>query len=627
LSLEQLMNVEVTVASRSEQKLFDAPAAVYVISGDELRRQGFTNVQEALRMVPGFYVARWTSNMWDVTARGFSRGFANQLLVMIDGINVYTPLFAGVWWQLQEIDMADVERIEVVRGPGASLWGQNAVNGIVNVVTKHASETQGWRADTTLGDEERRVAGRYGGKLGDDDYFRTWLVASDHDPLVDSNGDPADFEDWQIGKAGFECDWNLDGGDRLRLLGNAYSARIGEEYFSALPAPPYITFVRDHTPKTGVNLLASWEHPSGAATLDKVTATYSRDNQKQVDFQLKIDSFDLEWQRRAPLTDDNIVTFGLGYHFIASDLPGDFTYTFDPDHNTTYTARAFIQDEILVPAHDLKFVLGAEVENNEYTQNEIQPSVRAIWTPKETQALWAAVSRAVRTPSIEENYLRYRIPTATPGDFLIYTGSESVDPEDLIAYEVGWRTQATDSVALDTTAFYNDYSNMVTREPGPVYTQGGINYTPLVFDNMGKSQAWGVEIAADWVATTNWHLRAAYTFFEQNNQLESAGNDAGYKRIDHSFPENQANLRSYLDLGDHWELDAGVYYVDSVPYLSNDAYIRTDVRLGYNPTPNWRFSLGVQNALKARHAEEGQGQVGIGSEVERNVYVNLSWSQ
>lgn len=627
MSLEQLMNVEVSVTSRSEQKLFEAPAAVYVISGDELRRQGFTNLQEAMRMVPGFYVARYTSNQWDVTARGFSRGFANQLLVMIDGITVNTPLFAGVWWHLQEIDMADIERIEVVRGPGASLWGQNAVNGIVNVVTKHASETQGWRADTTIGDEERRVATRYGGKMGDDDFFRTYVVASDHDPLVDSTGDSIDFEDWQIGKAGFECDWNLSGGDRLRLLGNAYSARIGEEYFSALPVAPYITFNQDHTPKTGVNLLASWEHPSGAATMDKVTATYSRDNQKQVDFQLAIDSFDLEWQRRAPLSDENVLTFGLGYHFVASDLPGDFTYTFDPSHNTTYTARAFIQDEILFPAEDLKVVLGAEVENNEYTQNEVQPSARAIWTPTETQAVWVGVSRVVRTPSIEENYLRYRIPTAVPGNFLIYTGSENVEPEDLLAYEIGWRAQATERISLDTTAFFNDYSNMVTRERAAPYTQGGINYSPRVFDNMGESQAWGVEIAADWVATQSWRMRAAYTYFEQNNQLESGSTDLGYKLIDHSFPENQANLRSYYDLGDQWELDCGIYYVDSVPYLNNDSYIRTDVRLGYNPSPNWRFSLGVQNALKQRHAEEGKGQIGVGSEVERNVYCNLSWSQ
>ena len=626
LTLEQLMNVEVTVASRSEQKLLDAPAAVYVISGDELRRQGFTSIQEALRMVPGFFVARWTSNMWDVTARGFSRGFANQLLVMIDGINVYTPLWAGVWWHLQEIDMADVERIEIIRGPGASVWGQNAVNGIVNVVTKPTSQTQGWRADTVLGDEERRAATRFGGMLGDDDYYRVYAVASDHDPLVDSTGDAIDFEDWQIGKAGFQCDWNLVGGDKLRLLGNAYTASIGEEYFIALPVAPYLTYAQDHTPKTGANLLCSWEHASSGGTTDKVVAVYSRDNQKQIDFQLQIDSFDVDWSRRQPLASENTLTYGLGYHFVASDLPGRFTYTFDPAKTTTYTARAFVQDEIAFPAHDFRLVLGTEVENNGYTQNEIQPSVRGIWTPTETQAVWAAVSRVVRTPSIEENYVRFRIPQANPGEFDIYTGSKDVDAEDLLAYEIGWRVQPADDIALDMTAFYNDYANMVTRELGTPYVQAGNTYTPLEYDNLGRAEAWGFELGADWVATANWHMRAGYAFFEQNNQIDSTSTDTGFKRIARSYPQNQANLRSYLDLGDDWELDCGVYYVDAVSYLDNPAYIRTDVRLGYNPTPNWRFSLGVQNALRERHPEEGQDQIGVGSEIERNVYVGLSWS-
>ncbi len=626
LSLEELLDVEVSIVSRSDQKLSDSPAAVYVLTGDELRRSGFTTIQEALRMVPGFYVGRFTSTSWEVTARGFSGPFASDLQVMVDGVSVYTPLFAGVWWELQALDMDDVERIEIIRGPGASLWGANAVNGVINVITKHASETHGVRVTGLVGHENRETAVRFGGQLEEGVDYRVWFKGSENSPLVDSLGDPAN-EHWAIGKLGFRTDWTRANGDRLTLLGNAYSARVQESYEVAFPTAPFSYVENDTTPKNGGFLLGTWERDDSATSSMKLSAWWSKDFQKQVDFRMDIDVFDVDFQRTKDLSSDNTLTWGLGWRGVVSHLPSDFTYTFDPISRVQSTPRLFVHDEVRFPDERASVTFGAQVEHTSFTGFEFQPSVRALWNPRENQTYWASFSRAVRTPSIEENDIIFRLPFDDfSGDFFVEEGSEMYDSEKVDAVEFGWRWSPSETLAFDATAFYNHTDEKRTIEFGTPYSAGGLNFFPFVFDNKSSANAYGLEVACDWDATSDWRIRSGYTLFKQHTDLDADSFDVSLPS-DESAPKNQLNLRSYYDLSEHWELDVGAYYVDDVPGFANGSYTRVDARLGWNPNPSLRFSLGVQNAFTDQHPETGEDLIGVGSEVERNVYFSLSWSR
>lgn len=627
LPLEELLEMEVSIASRSEQRIVDAPAAVYVLTGDEIRRAGFTTIQEALRMVPGFFVGRWTSNSWQVTARGFSGYFASDLLVMIDGVSVYTPLFAGVWWELQALDMADVERIEIVRGPGASFWGANAVNGVINVVTKHAVDTHGTSVGAFVSAENRELAVRWGGALAEDVDFRAWFKGADASPLVDSLGDPAD-EHLRIGKVGFRTDWTRPNGDRFTLLGNAYTAGMQESYEVAFPTAPFSYIENDTTPKSGGFLMGSWEHQDAPDSSMRLSAWWSKDFQKQVDFSMNIDIFDVDFERRRELSADNTLAWGFGYRAIVSHLPSEFTYTFDPISRVQHTPRAFVQDEVRFPEQHAVVTLGAQVEQTTFSGLEVQPTVRARWNPRENHTYWASFSRAVRTPSIEENDIVFRLPFDDfSGDFFVEQGSDSYDSEKVNVAEFGWRWTASESLAFDVATFYSHTKDKRTLEFGTPYSSGGLNFFPFIFDNKARANAYGIEVAADWDATDRWRIRSAWSFFRQHTELDADSNDFGLPSVDHATPTNQFNVRSYYDLGRDWEFDVGAYYVDDVPAFSNPSYTRVDARLGWNPSENLQFAIGVQNAFMDQHPETGEDVIGVGTEVERNAYFTVRWSR
>ncbi|HVS17641.1 MAG TPA: TonB-dependent receptor, partial [Planctomycetota bacterium] len=629
LSLEELMNLEVTVASRVSEGFMGAPAAVYVITGDELRRSGFTTLPEAMRMVPGFFVAQWYASAWDLTSRGFSAAFSNQLLVMIDGVSVYTPLYAGVFWELQAIPISQVDRIEVIRGPGASLWGANAVNGIINVVTKNSADTQGALISGTIGSTERIASTRYGFPISEHGTMSVWVVGQDFDGLVDADGEDDPFDDWGILKGGFRADWSLPDGDVLRLQGNVYTASIGEGYGVSDPLDPTnFQFVLDDTPKVGFSLLGAWEFARSESSNTRLQAWYSRDNYKQVDFEVAIDQFDVEFQQTHALNANNDLIWGVGSRFIYSDLPGDFTLTFEPESRTQFNPRVFVQDQWRVPAADLTFVLGASLEDNTFTGIEFQPTARIAWQPTERQTWWGAVSRAVRTPSIVENDRVLNIQQDFAGNYLTLLGSDDVVAEDLLAYELGWRWRPSDRISLDLAGFVNDYDNLITIEDGTPFTDGINTFFPLVVDNKGSATAWGFEAAVDVAVTRRWKLRSAYTLFYILAETDADSTDPIFTSIEDSSPKNQANLRSYLDLGDRWELDLGVYYVDHVEIFDTPSYLRADARLGFNPEPGVAFSIGVQNAFDPHHPEDNPpGVSGFGTEVERNVYMRLTLSR
>ncbi len=625
LSLEELMNIEVTVASRSEKPISRSPSAVYVISGDEIRRAGHSSVQEALRMAPGFLVGHWQTNTWDVTARGFTSRFNNNLLVLVDGVNVYDLFSAeGVRWHLQSLDVEEIDRIEVIRGPGATLWGQNAVNGVVNIVTKSAAETQGSKVRALAGDEERQFHARHGAAWGEKSFVRAWVLGLDRDPLLGYAPGSADtsFEDTQLYKAGFRGDFALEDGASLTVLSQAYAGRMGEGYTVGFPTAPFYQSLTDDTPQNGGSIALAWSRPREDGGADRVVTSYQRHNLKQVDFRSGQDIVDLDWQRRLPLSESNTLTFGLGYRMVASDLDGEFIYGFRPERSTIGSLRVFAIDELRFPSLDLECLVGAEAEYNDITGAEFQPSLRAIWSPTQRNSVWASISRAVRIPSLLEIY-RYNqyVDTNNPTDIILEVGNEDLDPEELTAFELGWRTQVSEQVALDVVGFYNDLDSLVTRELATPFAQGPNTFFPETFGNFGAAEAWGYELAVDAVITDGWRLRGAHTHYEQNSSVDAASDDLGFPSGAGLTPENISNLRSYLDLGGHWELDVGLYYVDEMGSVGTPSYFRTDVRLGYSPSADWRFTIGVQNANDPDHPENG------GYRVERNVWFSLSWQR
>ncbi len=620
LSLEELMNIEVTIASGEAQSLTRAPAAVYVITGDEIRRAGFTSIQEALRMVPGFVVANAGSSKWSVNARGPIGGFANQLMVMVDGLSLYTPLFAGVWWELAHFDMASIERIEVIRGPGATLWGSNAVNGIVNVITKNAAATQGLALRAHVGSTERIASARYGGELAHDGHYRVWFSGRQDESLVDGEGDGVN-EDWEIGKLGFRADWELASDEKLTLLGNAYAASIEENYLVVAPSPLTFTDVNDDTPKTGFSALARWERRSSPDSSTQIQSWLWRDHQKQVDAFIDIDSWDVEVKHSERISDSHRLLAGIGYRLVDSSNGGDFTLTADPEDRTLHTLRGFLQDEISLPEHDLVLLLGAQIEHNRFTGVEVQPSLRATWTPLDHQTFWGAISRSVRTPSIDENDLSFLSPIDFAGTFLQFLGDDDVESEELIALELGWRYQPSPDVTVDLSAFHYEYDDLVTSEEGAPFVDGAFTFIPIVGDNKGEATATGLELALDWDVSARWRVRSAWTLFDFEQNIDSDSNDFFFDAGDTAAPRHQANLRSYYQLAEDWELDAGVYYVDSMSFLDNPSYVRADLRLGYNPSEKLRMSFGVQNLTDSQHPELGEG----GPEVERTFYASVSW--
>jgi iron complex outermembrane receptor protein len=625
LSIEELMGLEVEIASRHSQPLDEAPAAVYVLTGDEIRRAGHTSVQEALRMVPGFQVKRYGSSRWDITSRGFSGGFANQLQVMIDGVSVYTPLFAGVWWHLVDVDVADIDRIEVVRGPGASLWGANAVNGVVNVITKSAADTIGPSLHTVVADEERRLHARFGAETGRG-AWRIWLQGADHDAFVDSLGDSTST-DWSRVGAGFRGDWELTDDQRLTVIGSAYSASIGEEYIvGALEAPPYYELVLDDTPKNGVTLSGAWETDHEDGGTSTLSAWYMRDHQKQVDFSITIDQLDLEYQRTHLPTDALSLSWGLGWRHVDSDLPGDFMLTFDPVKRQLDTLRLFGMAELEFPDAEVVLTGGASLEHNSITGYELQPTLRGLWTPVEDHTIWAGVSRSVRTPSLEEVDVVYNIPINEMGTFFTVLGSDSVQSEEQWAFEAGWRWQANANLALDLTAFYYEYDDIQTIEDGDFGPAGDLFFFEVFYDNLAEATSHGVELAADWDVTDDWRIRSAYTYFDLDSRVDGDSADIFFGETDESTPSHQVNVRSYYDLGADWELDTALYWVDDVEYFETPSYLRWDVRIGWQPSDDLRLALGVQNLSESQHPEETADAIGLDSEVERNVFFELSWA-
>jgi iron complex outermembrane receptor protein len=630
LSLEELMALEVTLAAKIEQPLFQTAGAIYVVTREDIRRSGATSIPEALRMVPGLHVARLGSSKWAVSARGFTDLYSNKLLVLIDGRSVYTPLFAGVFWDAQDVLLEDIDRIEVVRGPGATLWGANAVNGVINIVTRSSRQTEGAFVTAGGGSEERALgAARVGGSLGAHASYRGWAKYTDRDASVDSDGRAA-ADSWDVLHGGFRVDWEPPGADRLTLQGDLYGADVGEITNLAKTAPPFVAVRQDVRRVSGGHLLGQWNRAFSERSDAHLQVYYDRTDRE--DTGERRDTFDVELQHDLALGRHGLV-WGLGYRHTRDRLPVSDVSRFDPGGRSDELFSGFLQGEVEAGS-GLRLVLGAKLEHNDYSGFAFQPNARLAYSPSERQVVWAAVSRALRTPSRGEHDLRFSA-AAFPGpdgvvNVVRILGNPGFGAEELTAWELGYRWQAGAALAFDLSAFHNDYARLRTLEPGAAFQdfESGqpIVVLPQRVANLMAGSASGVELAANWQATDAWRLGAAYSHLSVDLKAAPGSLDPAAEAAEGDAPRNQLHLRSFLDLPWGLELDATLYRSDDLPNRGIPSYTRLDVMLGWFPTQSLELRLALQNALDPRHAEFGRN-IGVGraSEVERSLWARLTW--
>jgi iron complex outermembrane receptor protein len=635
LSLEDLMNVEITSVSKQKQRVSQAPAAVTVISQDDIRRSGLNSISELLRLSPGLNVARLSGSITAISSRGFNDVYANKLLVVMDGRTLYTPLFSGVYWEATDYVLQDLERIEVVRGPGATLWGANAVNGVINITTKSARDTQGLLYAGRAGNEEYDSAVRYGGKIDDKTFYRVYGKWRDVDNFDVASGDEA-HDGWDSLRGGFRIDRYASDKDTLTFQGDAFTSRLGETLSLPSFVPPTFRTTRfSSAPESGGNVLGRWTHVISDVSDFSVQAFYDRFEFKDPQLSYKQDTYDVDFQHRfSPFARQEVI-WGAGFRFLADDLGGSSVMQFRPANRDAYIANAFVQDDFTIIPDRVHLFLGSKFEMNSYSGLEVQPSARVLWTPDEKNSLWLAVSRAVRTPSRFEEDGRITLSRGIdPMSGLPITadtrGNTGLESEKLLAYEVGYRAQPSKAVTIDIAAFANIYDDLRSFDPGTP----GIELTPPVphiripvdVQNKLRGESYGVEVAGNWNVTPDWRLSASYTFLTlQLHQSSSSTDIVNQSLIEGSSPRNQFQLHSYYNITKDLEINSGLYYVEHLRSGDVPSYLRLDAAVTWRPKKDLEFTVGIQNALDDRHAEFGNSLNTVSSEIPRTVFAQLVW--
>lgn len=630
MSIEDLMNIEVTSVSKKAEKLEDSSASVFVITSDDIRRTGATCIPEALRLVPGLHVAKINANRWVVACRGFSETYTNKLLVLIDGRSVYTPLFAGVYWDMQEMVMGDIDRIEIIRGPGATMWGANAVSGVINVITKSSSDTQGTYASQLYGSDVRgKSTIRYGGQLGANGTYRIYGKYLNWNDALHEDGQSA-FDGWQQNKQGFRADWKLPNSGNFTLQGDFYNEQADQE---AYMEPTVSIISNDQISISGSNIMAKWSQSKTPTSNTSLNLYYDYVNRVEGNIGERRRTVDLDFQNRQVLNDRHELVWGLGYRQSSCSIKQSEYVNFDITGETTQLYSAFCQDDITL-SEKTKLTVGSKFEHNSYTGFEVQPNIRFLWTPQSHQTFWASISKAVRIPSLMERDSQFYWLGYTRSDGYYYVtkiyGNKNFQSEDLMAYEAGYRIQPSEKTSIDLTAYYNVYNNYRSFEIGtPQIMTSPFFYilVPLTIDNKANVNVYGWELSAKVNPNENWQLSAGYTYCRMNMIPDADCTDTLSLSNDAYYPHSQFQFRSSMDLKNNIELDIEHYlsskFNDEYYYLPG--WSRTDVRLGWKKSNTTEISLGVQNLFKSRHKEAYGTTYEVASYIGRNVYGQLSW--
>jgi iron complex outermembrane recepter protein len=621
LSIEDLLKVEVTSASKKSETLSKAPAAIYVITGDDIRRGGFSSVPDALRQVPGLYVVQQSAHVWLVSARGFSNTFNDKMLVLIDGRLVYSPTFGGVYWDVQDPPLEDIDRIEVIRGPGGTLWGANAVNGVINIITKEAAKTQGPQVTTSAGVDEGYAARvRYGGSDGENFHYRVYGTSNYWLPTVNSAG-ADNYDTWTISQGGTRFDWNLSGKDILTFDGEGYSGRVRDVVSVFSPtAPPAVQPVA--TVVKGGHVLVDWKHTHSERSSTEVLGFCDWTDRVAVMYAGDRATCNAEVQHDYAFSSRQALTLGGGVMSTSDTWPATFTISLPPALRRDTTYSSFVQyDASLVP-DKLRLIAGSKFEHNDYTGFEYQPQVRVVWTPDSSNTLWASWSRAVRTPADLEEGLLERISEVgdAPPTFLTVEGHPGLESEILHASELGYRYDWGQKFTLDASIYYNSYSRLLglAAPGGPV-----VNSSPLYVDlpinvyNAGAGQTHGLELSLNYAPIRRWTLSTAVTELRGTSVA-----NAGYPAVT-ANPLHQINVQSRFDLTRYLNFDSAYYYYDAIRNVL-PVVNRVDVGLSTKSIRGFTYSVWGRNLQQDRHVE-AIPQALLSGEIQRAVVFKVTW--
>ncbi|CAN2039437.1 iron complex outermembrane recepter protein [Candidatus Magnetomoraceae bacterium gMMP-15] len=638
-SLEELMQVKVTSVSKKPEKLSETSAAVFVITQEDIQRSGATSIPEALRLAPGVQVQQIDITNWAVSIRGFNDKYCNKLLVLMDGRSVYTPIFSGVFWDIQDTMMEDIERIEVIRGPGSTLWGANAVNGIINIITKSAKETQGTLINS-IGSKDY-VSGnvRYGNKIGDSGHYRLYAM---HSRRYESN----DLDDWDYDKdfGAYSDNWRaLRGGFRFDSQNMDNSFTVQSEIFSnqediqsssILDDPQFSDDNSEDSKVYGGHILSRWNHVFSKTSDTSLQFYYSHEERDAFAAEYRIDILDFDFQHHLTKWKNHEITWGFGCRFILDRINELFTIHFDPESYDQHLFSVFIQDKVQLLPNLLSLTIGSKLEHNDFTGFEVQPGLCLLWTPQREHTVWAAVSRAVRSPSRVDRDAhvveRYNMESDDMNfddknvNAIIESqlGSKDFESEELIAYELGYRVQPDRNLLLDLTVFYNFYDKLATVEKGESFIDDSKRndlIIPFYTDNNMKGETYGLELAVDWKAADWLRLRASYSYLKMNMTLCNDSTDTdSLQEAEGSGPKNQFSIRSSLDITKNILFDLWLHHLDKIPAQETDSYTNIDVRLAWKILKNFELSVVGKNLMDAEHTEFSE------LEVERSVYFKLS---
>ncbi|HEY6458150.1 MAG TPA: TonB-dependent receptor [Steroidobacteraceae bacterium] len=621
LSLDQLMDVEVTSVSRHPEKLLQSASAIQVITREDIRRSGATSIPEALRLADNLEVAQKNSHDWAISARGFNTALANKLLVMIDGRTVYTPLFSGVFWDVQDYPLEDIDRIEVISGPGGTLWGANAVNGVINIITRKAADTQGSYVEGGGGNELQEFGtARYGGTVGDATQFRVYGKYLDRGDESVADGSAAG-DSWHQGQGGFRLDSVLSSRDDLSVHGDFYDGRENE--------------TGGDTARTGGgNLVGQWTHQSDSGSQMSLQSYYDRTHLADPIAEATLGTipiapagfliddlttFDVDFQYQLQLGLLNHVVWGTGYrltHDAVQNAPG---LGFFPTTLNQDLYSAFVQDEISLHSN-LSLTVGSKIEHNDYTGFEFEPNVRLLWSGLQNQTLWSAISRAVRTPSRVDEDLK----EATPPLLVILEGASDFKSEEVIAYELGYRAQLDERTSMTLSTYFNDYNDVRSTSYTPA------TLIPFFFQNNLEGHTYGAELSVVYQALDNWKLHLGYDLLQEHLHVKPGEFDLDDALNETADPQQQFAIRSSATLPANIEFDTTLRWVDTL-HTNNGStpglvpsYFGLDGRLAWHGAKGIELSLVAQNMLNPRHVEYGYPSP-LREQIDRSVFAKVAW--
>ncbi len=629
LTLEELLSINVTTVSREPEATSGVPAAIHVITQDDIRRSEATSLSEVLRLAPGMQVARINAGTFSIGTRGFADRLSRSMLVLIDGRAVYSPLFAGTYWEVQDMLLDDIDRIEVIRGPGGTLWGANAVNGIINIITKTAAQTSGILAKAHTGTTERAGGGfRYGAPIGKAWNYRVYAKAVDRTHQLPASGQA--FDGFRMAQGGFRADWTPSAARTVTIQGDLYRASLGERQTITTYESPF-THTRDvDAPLSGGDLLARWSGALGQRATFSTQLSYTTTNREELPVSEERDTVDLDFQSALAPWGRHAFIWGAGYRVSTGLVTAVPPTAFSPPRRTDDILSAFAQDEITLVKDRWRVSIGSKFEHNDYTGLELQPSARLWWTPSDTRTVWWSVTRAVRTPSrVETDYTTISLLNQSIPLFVRLEPFPSFTSEKLIAYESGLRVRPLSKLYLTFSGFYNVHDDVLSTEigaPAPEPTATPVRLViPIFFGNGLDGNSYGGEVTSDIRPLAWWRWTVNYSYLRILMARQPGSLDGSQERRNEGLsPRHQLQVTSSIDMPHRFSLDAFVRYVSELPAGPVPAYLTSNLRFGWEVTPEFDLAIIGQELNQPSHLEWVSSP---NIEIRRSVRVSLTWQR